>query len=131
MPLGDHDLVAKQIYARRTGMQVTLSRNGKRFVRNLHRLVALDFIPNPLGLPEVNHKSNKADCRAVKLEWRSKAGNVLDVVQRELRGQGIDFSKALGKWRVRIKQKHLGYYTSKRKALSARRAAVKKLPKVI
>lgn len=42
----------------------------------IHRLVALTFIPNPLGLPEVNH----LDCRkrhnhADNLEWCTRSQN--------------------------------------------------------
>jgi len=36
----------------------------------LHRLVAEAFIPNPLGLPQVNHKDeDKENCAAYNLEW--------------------------------------------------------------
>lgn len=35
-----------------------------------HRLVAEVFIPNPLNLPEVNHKDeDKSNCSASNLEW--------------------------------------------------------------
>ena len=37
---------------------------------SLHRLVATTFIPNPLNLPEVNHKDeNKENNRVDNLEW--------------------------------------------------------------
>lgn len=42
----------------------------------VHRLVADAFIPNPDGLPEVNHKDeNKANNRADNLEWCTHRAN--------------------------------------------------------
>ena len=42
----------------------------------MHRLVALTFLPNPLGLKVVNHKNGtKDDPRAVNLEWMSHSEN--------------------------------------------------------
>lgn len=38
--------------------------------KKIHRLVASVFIPNPQGLPQVNHKNEiKSDNRAKNLEW--------------------------------------------------------------
>lgn len=43
----------------------------------IHRLVATAFIPNPDGLPLINHKNeNKADNRVENLEWCDAKYNV-------------------------------------------------------
>lgn len=43
---------------------------GKSGAHNIHRLVAETFIPNPDGLPEVNHKDeDKTNNCADNLEW--------------------------------------------------------------
>lgn len=49
---------------------VVLSRNQNRLTRQVHRLVALSFIPNPENKRTVNHKlGNILDNRASELEW--------------------------------------------------------------
>ena len=51
---------------------VVLSRGkgDKTYATRIHRLVAKYFIPNPLNLPQVNHKNEiKDDNRVENLEW--------------------------------------------------------------
>ena len=56
---------------------VDISHNGKTHTRQLHRLVALTFIPNPLKLETVNHKNGDKECNAVwNLEWMTRLDNV-------------------------------------------------------
>lgn len=51
-------------------VRVTLTKDGKSFSKLVHRLVALQFIPNPDELPQVNHKNgNKCDNSVGNLEW--------------------------------------------------------------
>jgi len=51
--------------------------NGKREVVYVHRLIAMAFIPNPLNLPQVNHKNGiKDDNRPENLEWATAAQNL-------------------------------------------------------
>lgn len=73
---------------RRNGRELKLRTNKRGYLyvylrsapvyRNItiHRLVALSFIPNPGGLPEVNHKDTiKLNCTMGNLEWSNRLGN--------------------------------------------------------
>lgn len=67
-------------HARGGYAQVTLTHTvgGVRTVVSgkVHRMVALAFIPNPDGLPEVNHKdSNKLNNTVDNLEWVTRSEN--------------------------------------------------------
>lgn len=49
---------------------VCLSKGATRTNFYIHRLVAQAFIPNPMFLPQVNHKDeNKQNCNVSNLEW--------------------------------------------------------------
>jgi hypothetical protein len=56
--------------------RVLIRINNKAHNRAVHRLVAMAFIPNPLALPEVNHKNGiKSDNGIENLEWVSRSDN--------------------------------------------------------
>jgi hypothetical protein len=111
-------------------LQLGLQKEGKRTTRKVHRLVAEHFVPNPLGLPEVNHVGNKTDNRAVKLEWISIPEHAADAVRRGQKGKGVYLHKETGKYLAHYtpvtggKWKYLGLFGTYKKAKAARNRAV-------
>lgn len=58
-------------------LQVELVKNGNKKMITVHRLVAMAFVPNPDGFPQVNHKDeDKKNNRAENLEWCNQKYNV-------------------------------------------------------
>lgn len=57
-------------YNKRGYLQVSLSKNHKRYYFSVHRLVAQAFIPNPDNLLQVNHKDENPMNNCIEnLEW--------------------------------------------------------------
>lgn len=56
---------------------VSVTREKKKYIRTVHRLLALAFLPNPAGLPQVNHKDgDKKNFSLSNLEWVSASENI-------------------------------------------------------
>lgn len=63
-------------------LQVNLYKDGKQATLYVHRIVAEAFIPNPDGLPQVNHKDGvKSHNWVGNLEWVTPLGNVTHSIQ--------------------------------------------------
>ena len=63
-------------------LKIDLYKNGVRYKKRVHRLVASTFIPNPYNDPEVNHiDGNKQNNSITNLEWVSDYGNRLHETQ--------------------------------------------------
>jgi len=56
--------------------------DGRRGRRSVHRIMAEAFIPNPLGLPDINHcNRNRQDNRVLNLEWCTAKYNTRHSIQ--------------------------------------------------
>ncbi len=65
---------------------VSLKKNSKCYTKTVHRLVAIHFIPNPLNLPEVNHKDgDKSNPNDWNLEWSTKSENSIHAYKLKLK----------------------------------------------
>ncbi|MEC1289529.1 MULTISPECIES: HNH endonuclease [Bacillus mojavensis subgroup] len=65
--------------------KVILYKEGKQVGKRVHRLVALNFIPNPKNLPFVNHiDGNKANPKLSNLEWVTPKGNAQHALKHGL-----------------------------------------------
>lgn len=57
---------------------VSLSKDGRKKTFSVHRIVAQAFLPNPLGLREVNHiDGNRTNPQVANLEWCTATENRL------------------------------------------------------
>jgi hypothetical protein len=90
----------KKLSVGKTGRyaRCTLSKDGSPKSYSVHRLVALAFIPNPLNLPQVNHKDgNKFNNHYSNLEWCTSSDNT-----KHAYDTGLINKKNVGKHRIGI-----------------------------
>ena len=77
--------VLKQHVTWNDRIQVDLSKEGKRKMFFVHRLVAIAFLPNPYNLPQINHiDGNPQNNMLENLEWCNGAYNMKHAYQNDL-----------------------------------------------
>lgn len=65
--------------------RVTLCKGGHKKQQYLHRLIAIHFIPNPEGMPQINHKDgNKLNNSIDNLEWVTVQENTIHAYKNNL-----------------------------------------------
>jgi len=85
--------------------RVTIYSNRKRKHLKISRLVAEAFLPNPLNLPEVNHKDgNRQNDNVDNLEWTTHRDNVLHSFRSNKRKSPMQYAimKAVAKEHNRV-----------------------------
>lgn len=114
----------------RNYLHVSLSLRGKKYTKRVHRLVAEAFIPNPKGLPEVNHvRGNTHNNKVSNLEWSTTLANRRHAARLQLLADGITYDKNRDKWIAwyspkPYQRKWLGRFKTKREAKLVRDKAI-------
>ena len=105
-------------------IQVSLFKNGIKTGLKVHRLVAQAFIPNPDGLPQVNHlDEDKTNNRVENLEWctakynnnyGSRKDKVRDTSIKNGYWTGLSKEEYMKEYREKnrekIREQNIGYY---------------------
>jgi hypothetical protein len=108
-------------------MQVCLSKNGKRSLKLMHRLVAEAFILNPENLSMVDHHdTDRSNNKLSNLRWASNQDNQRNSKKQigcSSKYKGVYWNKRANKWKSCICVNHvkmyLGYFTDELDAAKA------------
>jgi len=68
-------------------LYLSLSKDGKAYCKRVHRVIAEELVPNPKGLPQVNHiDGNKVNNTPANLEWCTSKYNVQHYYENTYKG---------------------------------------------
>ena len=120
--------ILKQAINRDGYNKLCLSMNGKKKTIDIHRLVAMAFIPNPENKPCVDHVNNiKTDNNVNNLRWVTNSENNYNQKLSKANTSGVKgvcYNKKDKKWRAQIQLDgisiHLGNFDTIEEAKQAR-----------
>ncbi|AGO47510.1 HNH endonuclease [Cellulophaga phage phi19:3] len=88
-------ILVKQIYRSGYLCVFLLDSKGKQKSKQVHRLIAETFIPNPDNKPQVNHINGIKDCNSTgNLEWNTAKENVKHAIDNRLMKTGCERSNS-------------------------------------
>ena len=93
--------ILKPGYDKNGYLLVSLYKNGKSKTKKIHRLVLETFVPNPNGLPEVNHKDeNKTNNELSNLEWctsryNTNYGTLIERLSKKVKAVNVKTGEVL------------------------------------
>jgi hypothetical protein len=102
---------------------VNLRKNGIKKHRCLHRLLALQFIPNPNNLPDIDHiNRNKLDNSLENLRWVTSKQNNNNRTNKSIHPfiRLTPFGKYCIRFKINGVMTHIGCYKTLEEALSER-----------
>ena len=80
------DKILRLSVSRGDYLKVMLYLNKERHMKSIHRLVAINFIPNPNNFPIVEHKDdNPSNNHVDNLEWSTQSNNIQNAFKRGLK----------------------------------------------
>jgi len=85
---------------------VLLRKDNKRYTKSLHRLLAIQFIENPLNKPDINHiDGNGLNNKLSNLEWCTQSENSLHMYRTGLKIMTDEFKKRCRHKKDKLNQK--------------------------
>ena len=120
--------ILKQCFNNSGYKMVNIMDEGKQSAKQIHRLIAMMFIPNPNNKTTIDHIDNdKANNNINNLRWVTQQENSSNrsLSKKNTSGnKGVCFNKKLNKWQAQIMYKniikHLGLFDNKEDAIIAR-----------
>jgi len=90
-----NNIIRKQFMPENRYPKVVISKNKKKYMKYIHRMVAMAFIPNPQNKKEVNHKDgNKFNNAISNLEWVTPKENQQHSIKTGLFAVGARANKS-------------------------------------
>jgi len=84
-----NNIIRKPFLKEKRYPKLVLNKNGKKYMRYIHRMVAIAFISNPKNKKQVNHiDGNKCNNNVSNLEWNTPSENMQHSIKNKLHPSG-------------------------------------------